>query len=422
MLTKLKKNYHWIIAAIALVQLLVYGGAINNYSGYHMIPVTEALAISRTAFSLANSLRSIMALFSTLLSGLLIRRFGSRRTVAAGMALAGFSYMLYTFMDAYWMLLLGSALLGLTNGFCYTAAVSQLINVWFHKFRGTVLGLVTAATGVGSTLLGFAQTAAIEHVSWRLSFAIVAGLQLGIALLVYLFVRSTPQEMDLLPYGDGQADVKEKKKNKAVWQGFPMSSLKRQPAFYLLLLCAFFSTACVLATQYNLVPYLQDCGMSATQTGGIYGTMMLFLGIIKLGLGSLSDAIGAKKVALLCHIACASGLFLIMSLPQTNAAMIGAMIVYDFSIPLTTMMFPLLSVELFGWQAQSQYIAIIMAMTSASGILSSPIANFVRDTLGSYRPVFWACIITSVCLLGLYCLLYALVSRSKRQFDAKEEE
>ena len=111
-----------------------------------------------------------------------------------------------------------------------------------------------------------------------------------------------------------------------------------------------------------------------------------------------------------------------MSLPQTNAAMIGAMIVYDFSIPLTTMMFPLLSVELFGWQAQSQYIAIIMAMTSASGILSSPIANFVRDTLGSYRPVFWACIITSVCLLGLYCLLYALVSRSKRQFDAKEEE
>ena len=47
MIKYIKKNYHWIIAAIALVQLLIYGGAVNNYSGYHMIPVTEALGISR---------------------------------------------------------------------------------------------------------------------------------------------------------------------------------------------------------------------------------------------------------------------------------------------------------------------------------------------------------------------------------------
>ena len=54
MLRQLKKNYHWIIAAVGLLQLLIYGGAVNNFSAYHMIPVCEALDLSRTAFSLTN--------------------------------------------------------------------------------------------------------------------------------------------------------------------------------------------------------------------------------------------------------------------------------------------------------------------------------------------------------------------------------
>ena len=62
----IKKNYHWIIAAMALLQLLIYGGAVNNFTGYHMVPVSEALDISRTAFSLANSLRATMGVVSSL--------------------------------------------------------------------------------------------------------------------------------------------------------------------------------------------------------------------------------------------------------------------------------------------------------------------------------------------------------------------
>jgi len=421
-LKRIKKNYHWIIAAIALLQLLIYGGAVNNYSGYHMIPVTEALGITRTAFSLANSVRAVMGVFSTLFSGFLIQRFGYRKTAAAGLAVAGAAYVLYAYMDAYWMLLLGGAMMGLANGVCATAGVSRLVNGWFRKFRGTILGLVTAATGVGSTVLGFIQTAAIEYVSWRLSFAIVAGLQLGVALLVFLLVRNTPQEMGLQPYGIEQGNIQEKKCKATGWHGFSMAALKKDPAFYLMLLCTFLSCTCVLATQYNLVPFLQDCGMTTTRTGRIYGTMMLLLGVVKLGLGALCDAIGAKKVAILNHVACAAGLIMIMLLPQTDIAMIGAMIVYDLSIPLTTMMFPLLSVDLFGWQAQSQYIGVIMAMTSASGIISAPIANFVRDTMGSYRPVFWGCAIASMLLIVLYGLLYALVARSRKKLEPISEQ
>ena len=415
----LKKHYHWIIAAVGLLQLLIYGGAVNNFSSYHLVPVTEALEVSRTAFSLANSVRSVMGVLSTLFSGVLIQRYGYRKVASVGLSMAALSYVIYSVMDQYWMLLAGSALIGIANGVCATAGVSRLLNGWFHKYRGTVLGVVTAATGVGSTMLGFVQAWAIDNVSWRLSFGIVAGLQFLIALLVFLLVRNEPKDMGLRPFGDGE-NVENKKVKTPRWLGFSMKQLKKRPAFYLMLLCAFCSCICVLATQYNLVPYMQDCGMSTTRASKIYGTMMLMLGVIKLGMGALCDLIGPKRVALICHGACAAGLVLVMVLPKSDGAMICALMVYDLAIPLTTMMFPLLSMDLFGYQAQSQYIGTIMAMTSAGNIISAPLANAVRDVTGSYTPAFWGVAIGAVALIGVYLVLFAMTDRDRKNMEVTQ--
>ena len=51
MWSKIKKHYHWIIAAVAIVQMLIYGGVVNNLSNYHMIPICQTMDISRTALS-----------------------------------------------------------------------------------------------------------------------------------------------------------------------------------------------------------------------------------------------------------------------------------------------------------------------------------------------------------------------------------
>ena len=411
-----KKHYHWIIAAVALLQMLVYGGAVNNFTSYHVVPVTEALGISRTAFSLAGSFRGVVAVFSTLMTGELLRRFGYRKTAAIGLAAAAAAYVLLSAMHAYWMLALGCGLIGLANGICATSGVSRLINLWFHRYRGTVLGLVTAATGFGSTLLGIAQAYAIDHVSWRLSFVTVAGLLLLTAILVYLFVRNTPEDMSLRPLGWGD-QVKEKKKISA-WVGFPMEALKKKPVYYLLAGAALVSVLCVVGTQYNFVPYFQDCGMSATRASRLYGAMMLVLGGVKLGAGVLCDLIGAKRVTVICHVACVAGLGMVVLLPQTDLAMIASLIVYDMGIPLTTMIYPLLSVELFGYRGQNQFVGVIMAMVSASSIIAGPIANAVRDLTGSYVPVFFGAMAVAAAMIPIYLLIYGMVRRDRRKLEA----
>ena len=413
MLKFIKRNYYWIIAAVALLQMLIYGGAANNFSGHHVIPVTEALGFSRTAFSLAESLRSVVSVAVTFCSGILFQRFGYRKTVSAGLVVACIAYVLFATMSHYWMLVAGCVLMGVAHGVCATGGVSFLVSGWFHKYRGTVLGLVTAATGFGSTLLGFAQSAAIEHVSWRLSFTIISGLQVLLALTVFLLVRNAPRDLGLRPFGAGQ--LQKRKEAKAAWEGFSYDFLKRSPIYYLLCAAAFFSGVCILATQFNIKPFFQDCGMAQTRASYLYGIMMTALGLYKLVLGVLCDIFSARRMLLLCHLTCAAGLVMILLMPQTDATMIAALIVYVTAIPITTMMFPLVSGELFGNRAQPQYIGVIVAMGYASNILSGPISNAIHDSLGSYRPVFWGIVVMSLVMIPLYCFLYAYARRIRKK-------
>ena len=405
---------------MALLQLLIYGGAVNNFTSYHVVPVTEALGISRTLFSLAGSFRGVVGVISTLITGTLIEKLGYRKTAAIGLASCALAYVLLSTMTAYWQLAAGCGLIGLASGICATSGVSRLINLWFHRWRGTVLGIVTAATGVGSTLLGLIQAYAIDNLSWRMSFAIVAGLLFAVSLLVFIFVRNTPEAMGLKPFGWGEKiEVKKKTKH---WEGYTMQELKKNPAFYILTACALLSVYSVISTSYNFVPYFQDCGMSATRASKLYGTMMLILGAVKLFCGFLCDTIGAKRVTIICHLSCAVGLTLVMLLPQTDAAMIFAMVVFDFAMPLTSLIFPLVSLELFGYRSQNQFVGVVMSMTSAASIISGPVANYIRDCTGSYIPVFISSAVIAVSLVVVYLIMYVMADHSRKKYMARCEE
>lgn len=416
MWNKIKKHYHWVIAAVAIVQMLIYGGVINNLSNYHMIPICQTMDISRTAFSLAWSIRSVVCMLSALYSGVLLRHFGFRKSAAVGLALSAVCYGFWALADSYGMLLILCAGTGLAEGLCYTAGVSRLLNGWFHKHRGVILGLVTAATGVGSTLLGFVQSPAIEFVSWRLSLGIASAAFLLTALLVGLLVRDDPEKLGLRPYGEEEAR-KEKKQTISHWDGFTMDQLKKRPAYYLLLACVLLSCFSVTLISYNIVPFLQERGMAESDARSQFSTMMLVLGVVKLGAGVLCDRIGSGKVAILCSATCAVGVLLMMFLPATNACMFAALLVFVLALPATTMIFPLLSVELFGYRGQNQYIGTVMAMVSGATMISGPVASGVYDALGSYVPVLWFSVVLSAALCPVYMILFAMARRDRKKFE-----
>lgn len=414
-----KKHYHWVIAAILLIQLGIFGGAANNFTGLHMVPVTESLGISRTTFSLLGSFRAIVSIGSTLMSGMLIMRLGYRFSLTACLFLGACSYVIYGFADNIYIWIIGDILYGLCVGLCSSSGVGapRVITAWFHKHRGTVLGVVTAATGFGGSLMSILQNAMIEKYTWRGSFFAVAILTFGCAVMMALLMREHPSKVGLKPYGEGEiVEHKKSKHHTRMWEGRSMPELYKKPVFYMLFASAFTSCLAVYLVFSNLSPHLQQMGLSATDANTIHGLQLFFLAGTKLLVGVLCDRLGSKFTTLLCLVFTAAGVFLLSNTTTFPMAVMAAA-VFTVGVPLTGVIMPLLSVDLLGYKSQGHYIGIFMSAISASSILSGPISNGLFDAVGSYLPAIYISIALCSACFVLNLVMYRIAAKDQKAWE-----
>lgn len=413
-----KKQYHWIIALVVLLELAVYVGIINNLSGIYIIPVTQELQISRGTFSLAYSARSLTSFFSILVSGAVIARYGFRPLTAIATGLAGIGICILGISQDTAALAAANGLMGLCEGFCTTAAASRIISYWFHRHQGTVLGFVSASTGIGGSLLCIFLSDIIVKHSWRASY-LAAGISVVIVAVLFQFaVYQRPQDLGLRPYGEGYIPKKKQRKTNDHWLGYSMKQLTRMPTFYLMIAATFLSCVCCYLAFYTVTPHLQDCGLSATTAASLQSIMLFAMAAAKFGCGALSDLIGAKKVTILCMLFCIVSLLLLCTINGYVWALL-AVITHAIALPLTTITIPLLSSSLFGYQSHNAAVGIFLALVSAAALLSSPLANALYDILGSYNPIFLVTAVVSVGVTVLFILLFRLADRDRKAHETE---
>ena len=413
----IKKHYHWLIAALMLLQLTIHGGTNNNFATLFFLPVSEDFGVSRSVFSLATSLKAIASVLGTFLSGAVLLRFGYRKSVFGFLLVGILALTILSGSNNMLLYSIGCVIWGLADGVCINSGPPRLINSWFHRHQGAVLGAVTAATGLGGSLMCIILSGIIETSGWKNAFRIAAILMGIVALLIIILVRDRPEEKGLKAFGEGQRIVK-KKEGIDHWAGYTPQQMHRSPVFYLMtlftLISCFFSGG-MLAI---MIPHLQDVGLTQTQAASMQSTMMLVLAAVKFGCGIFSDKIGAKSVTMVCLACTAIAAALFPFVNSTSLALVAA-IVFSVSLPLTSVMIPLLSSSLFGYQAQTSCLSIVMAIISLAGIVSGPSANLIFDTLGSYDLFFWICAIGSVALLVLYPVMYRLAAKEKKRILAE---
>lgn len=418
----IKKNYHWIIVTVILIELAVHVGILNNISGLYIIPITEELHISRGSFSLAYSVRSLVSFFSTLFSGIFFAKYGFRKLASIALLVAAGAYAFLGYSQNVFMLGLASAIMGLGEGFCATAAASRMVNTWFHTNQGLILGLVTASTGLGGSLFSIVLSRSIETSSWRHSYYLCAILVAIVAVLIFLLSRDHPGKMGLLPFGAGKHHGKKAKKpSRDHWYGYEPGAVMKKPTFWLMAAVVFLSCTCVYSAYAAVVPHLQDCGMSASEAASMQSIMLLSLAAAKFICGILSDSFGAKAVNLLCMVCNVLGLILLAAV-NSDVIATTAVLVFSVGVVMTTITVPLLSGALFGYHPQSNIIGVFMALIPAASVVTLPLVNAIYDCIGSYRPIFMAFAGVGVVTLALMFVLFALSNRDRRNFEAAHPE
>ncbi|GAB4270680.1 MAG: MFS transporter [Deferrisomatales bacterium] len=120
--------------------------------------------------------------------GVLLDRYGPRRTEAALLLFAALGALVFARAQGLWALVVGRALIGLGVSACLMAAFKAFVQ-WFPPQRlPWVNGVQMAAGGLGAVTATAPVELALGFTDWRGVFAALAGVTALVAALVYLCV------------------------------------------------------------------------------------------------------------------------------------------------------------------------------------------------------------------------------------------
>ena len=418
MRAKLNANYHWVIAVVAVFAMLVCGGVGNSLNGITLIPITDSLGISRGAFSTAMIAKSITGVLLNLFSGILFVKFGYRKLVSAALVLSGIGFLTTSGSHTLTVICLAGVMEG-ASGLCTNAGNPRIMGAWFRKHYGLLMGIVTAMTGLGGSFFSILFAKIVTKYSWRAAYMTVAILYFCLAAMIAVFVRDNPAEKKLKPYGENFKPKNTKMGSKDHWEGFSMAELKKKPMFYLLILGTLLSAMCGYMALSVVSPHVQDCKMSAELAAGVQSLVMIGLAVSKLLFGALSDKVGAKTMTMVSLLSLVISMLLLANISGPTSAYIAAL-VYALALPLCGIVPPLLVPSLFGYRAGAKVMGIMFAMLSAAGMLANPLTNLLRDSLGSYSPVFRGTAVVAVGVTALYIFVYILSGRERKKLEQQQ--
>lgn len=181
--------------------LLVAAG-LRGTPGVLMLPLERAFGWSRGQISAAAAIGILLYGLVGPFAAALMQSFGVRRTLFAAFGLMAAATGASAWMTEHWhFVVTWGVLSGLGSG-CVTIVLgATIVNRWFVRHRGLVMGILTASTATG-TLLFMPLLAGLAQVhGFRLVVLTVAAAALLVIPLAYFLLPERPGDIGLTPYG-----------------------------------------------------------------------------------------------------------------------------------------------------------------------------------------------------------------------------
>ncbi len=195
--------YGWWIVIISIVVDALKHGAVNVGFSVFLLPIQRELGISRTAYSLADTLGRLIGGFQGPVVGYLTDRLGPGFMMAAGGVLVGVGFILLYFTHSYlYFMLVFVAVIFLGSRTGYNNASTTAVNQWFRRKRGLAMSTLSIGNGLGGAAFGPMIGLMVFTMGWRPTALIFGIVILAVVAPLSLLVRRSPETMGLQPDGD----------------------------------------------------------------------------------------------------------------------------------------------------------------------------------------------------------------------------
>lgn len=395
------------VAATSFLALFsIVGLALYGLPFFYDFMVQE-FGWSRTTVTSGNALSKLLVgpLFG-FLAGWIIDRFGPRRVMVAGIAMAGIALIGLGSIDT----LAGFYIFYLFNalGYVFGGPLPNqvLLSRWFTKARGRAMGFAYLGIGIGGALVPFLAVWLTNAFGWQGALKAIGVLIIVVSLPMAFFVKESPEwsEAEVAPRRGGREKA-------------PMGWILRTPAFYLLLVGSMCSIAAVGGTNQHLKLFLSlDHGYAQAEAAKVASLVLASSLFGRLFMGWLADRFPKKYVMLLIYLLVAASIPMLFFVSTPGMIYVFA-VVFGIGLGGEYMVIPLMAAELFGVRVLGRAMGVILTADGVAEATAPMLVGSMYDGTGSYRLGFTTLIVFAV--LGAVAILL-LPRRSLAPAEAAE--
>lgn len=409
-----RPGYKWVIAALLGMIMVIGLGFVANIRGLYLKPVTEELGIPRSLYAVNDMLRYVSSALLNAMFGFLVVKLGARWMLVLGVSMLGLSQVLLAGARGLPLIYAGGFLIGMGLGCSSTTAVSYVVNKWFTKNRGTVLGAILALSGVGTSV----STALLRPVitgersvfgftGWRTSYQIAAVAAAALALVILLLYRPAPERT-------AQEQAPGKKRGR-IWVGVAWKQVLKTPSFYLICLCVLLGSGAGQAVFTSAAAHLEDVGLDSGLITRVMSISSILLFIAKLLSGVIYDRFGLF-VAMLSSDLAAFGSFALLAAAGASetCAVLGELLL-PFCLPIATVLLPLLASDLYGERSVTKATGVFLSANYVGYAVGAIVINRAFDLAHSYIPILT---VFAGVMIFVTVLIAVLIRRGEKVRDA----
>ncbi len=380
---KHKRIFHgwWIVATCFVVNFVVFGIAVNTFTVY-VKPLQADMGWTRGQISLGVTLAALSMGGSAPIIGKVIDVIGARIAMAAGAAIVGVCTYLLSEMQSLGGFYALFVLSGVGQGAATLIPVSLVIANWFDTQRSRALGLAMTGTGLGAMVMVPVTSWVISTWGWRTSYRVMGFIILGVVPLVAVLIRTRPQEMGL--HADGTLHHED---TPPPVDGLSLAAALRTRSFWLVGAMMLFAGLVGLGVGVHMMAYLTDIGHSNARASLIIAIISGLTVIGKIGLGALADHRNVRVAVALSYGLMVVGILLLMGSTSFVVACVFA-VIWGIAIGAPLLLNPAMAAECLGLAHFGIIFGALSLLTTVGAAIGAVLSGVIYDSTGSYVPAF----------------------------------
>ncbi|BCW20037.1 MFS transporter [Arthrobacter sp. NtRootA9] len=413
----------WIVAAVAFLALVGAAG-FRAAPGVLMVPMQQEFGWSTTVLSAAVSINLVLFGLTAPFAAALMERFGIRKVTATALVLIGMGSALTVLVNQSWQILLTWGLLiGLGTGSMALVFAATIANTWFTKSRGLVIGILTAGSAAGQLVfLPFIAVLA-QDPGWRQASLLIAAGALAVVPLVLKFLKNSPADVGVLPYGAEPAAAPPPaaapdtgpRANAAVRALQVLRRASKIRTFWALAagfaICGA-TTNGLIGTHF--IPSAHDHGMPETTAAGLLAVVGIFDIVGTIASGWLTDRFNPRILLAVYYQFRGIGLLVLPLLlsAEVRPSMIVFVVIYGLDWVATVPPTAAICREVFGADG-SVVFGWVFAAHQLGAAAAALAAGALRDATGHYTYAWMGA--------AAMCTIAAIISATIRKHHNSRE-